>query len=281
MCSTCFLCTAGQLVHTLPEGPPVAGVTTLAEHIYVLRPKDGRDQIEEYDASSYRLQRCLTVPDIRGITDMTSCKHFLCLYISDPNVECIHRLNLKGNATKWPVSDKPYSLSVNARHNLVVTCNKVCKVKEFSPRGELVRDVTLPGDVVNPSHTIQLTNGQFVVCHGRHADAVHRVCVVSADGGQSVCTHGGQRGSDTGQYDVPAHMAVDDNDFVFVADVNNRRVTLLSPTLNYMRQVVSRDQVKWWPGRLCLDVQRRRLYVAETEWKHGELTAGRVVVFSV
>ena len=78
-------------------------------------------------------------------------------------------------------------------------------------------------------------------------------------------------------------MAVDDNEFVFVVDYRNRRVTLLSPTLEYVRQVVSCDQLKWGPSRQYLDVQRRRLYVADDEWdvdKH-EFTAGRVVVFSV
>jgi len=77
-------------------------------------------------------------------------------------------------------------------------------------------------------------------------------------------------------------LAVDDNEFVFVADLNNRRVTLLSPTLNYIRRVVSRDKLKWLPFHLHLDVQRRRLYVADNEPKgDGKFTAGRVVVFSV
>jgi len=53
--------------------------------------------------------------------------------------------------------------------------------------------------------------------------------------------------SGTGQYDVPVHLAVDDNEFVFVVDFGNRRVTLLSPTLEYVGQVVSRDQLKWLP----------------------------------
>jgi len=118
------------------------------------------------------------------------------------------------------------------------------------------------------------------VCHGYVHDAVNRVCVLNDDVTQIVHSHGGQRGLDTGQCYVPHHLAVDDNEFVFVADRDNRRVTLLSPTLNYIRQVVSSDQIKWWPGRLHLDVQRRRLYVAE-KWKDGEHTAGRVVVFSV
>jgi len=236
-------------------------VTTLGDQIYLLRRK-GRDEVEVYDAATYRLIHCLTVPDILSFADMTSCKHFLCLYIGDHIVKCIHRLDLQGNATKWPVSDKPQGLSVNADHNLIVTCPDVRKIKEFSPHGDLLRDVTLPDHVTNPWHAIQLTSCQFVVCHGDVSDQVHRVCMLSADGREIVCSHGGQPGSDTDQYDVPIHLAVD-NESVFVVDQNNGRVTLLSPTLNHTRQVVSRDQVKWGPRRLCLDVQRRRLYVAD------------------
>ena len=114
------------------------------------------------------------------------------------------------------------------------------------------------------------------LCHGGLDDPVHRVCIISADGRHIVHSHGGQRGSDTGQYDIPVHLAVDNNEFVFVADLNNRRVTLLSPTLHYVRQVVSSDKLKWHPVRLYLDVQRRRLYVTDGKW-----TSGRVVVFSV
>ena len=76
-------------------------------------------------------------------------------------------------------------------------------------------------------------------------------------------------------------MAVDNDEFVFVADFYNQRVTLLSPTLDYMRQVVSRDDLKWGPISVCLDIHRRRLYVADIEWKDGKFTRGRVVVFSV
>jgi len=257
---TCCLCTEGQLVHTLPEGLPVRAVTSLGEEIYLLRRKE-IDQVEVYDVISYRLLRCLTVPNIRGFYDMTSCEHFLCLYIADHFVKCIHRLDLQGKATVWPVNDRPTGLSVNTDHNLIVTCNKVRKIKEFSPRGDLLR--------------------QFIVCHGGPNDPIHRVCKISSDDCNVVQSHGGQPGSNIGQYNGPVHLAVDDNEFVFVVDINNRRVTSLSPTLDYIRQVVSRDQFKWWPGRLCLDVQRRRLYVADNEWKDGKPTAGRVVVFSV
>jgi len=77
------LCTEGEIVHTLPEGPPVDGVTTLGEQVYVLREKE-RDQVEVYDSITYSLLRCLNVPNLHRAADMTSCEHFLCLYISDP-----------------------------------------------------------------------------------------------------------------------------------------------------------------------------------------------------
>ena len=279
------LCTVGQVVHTLPEGRPVCGVTSLGDEVFVLREKVS-DHVEVYDVMTYRLKRCLTLTNAEAFADMTSCEHYHCVYIADHNVMCIHRLDvgLRGAITQWSVNDKPSGLSVNKVHNVLVACRVVRKIKEFSSHGVLLREMTLPDDVSStPCHAIQLTTGQFVVCHGSRTrgDAVHRVCLLGDDVTQIVHSHGGQRGSDTGQYDVPVHLAVDDNEFVFVVDLNNQRVTLLSPTLNYVRQVVSRDKLKWDPLRLHLDVQRRRLYVTDNEWKDGKWTAGRVVVFSV
>jgi len=272
---TCCLCTVGQAVHTLPEGELVFGVTSLADEIYVLRGK-ARDEVEVYDVITYRLQRRLTVPDLRSCTDMTSCEHYRCLYIASYIAECMHRLDVQGAVTRWDVNDKPQGLSVNAAHNVLITCDEVRKIKEFSSHGDLLRELTLPDHVINPWHAIQTRDGQFIVCHGVPDDAVHRVCKISVDGHDIVLSHGGQRGSDIGQYDGPTHLAVDSNDFVFVVDINNRRVTLLSPTLDYVRQVVSRDKLKGYPVSLYLDTQRRRLYVTD-----NYSTAGRVVVFSV
>jgi len=269
----------GQVVHTLPEGEDVWGVTSLVGEIYVLRDK-GRDEVEVYDVITYRLKRCLTVPNLRGYADMTSCELYCCIYISDPRAECIHRLDAHCQA-QWPVNDKPAGLSVNAEHNLLVTCRVARKIKEVTTDGHIVRTVCLPGDVINPWHTVQSRSGQFIVCHGQRDDAVNRVCMISADGRHIVHSHGGQKGSRTDQYNVPRHLAVDNDEFIFIADRDNRRVTLLSPTLHYVRQVVSSDQLKWDPMHVYLHTQKRILYVAENEWKDNKWTAGRVVVFRV
>jgi len=277
----------GQVVRTLPEGKPVFGVTLLGDGVYVLRRKltllrrKVRYQLEVYDIINYRLQRRLSVPNTRGLTDMASCKHYRCVYFADHADDCIHRLDVQGAFTRWAVNDEPAGISVNAAHNVLVACIDSRKIKEFSSLGDLLRELTLRDDVINPCHAIQTRNGEFIVCHGDLDDAVHRVCKISAYGRHAIKSHGGQRGSDIGQYDVPRHMAVDNNEFVFVADLNNRRVTLLSPTLGYIRQIVSRYNLKGFPSRLCLDIHRRRLYVIDSEFKDEEYTAGRVVVFSV
>jgi len=270
----------GQLVHILPEGEEVRGVTFLAGEIYLLREKE-RDQVEVYDVTTYRLQRCLTVPDAIWFTDMTSCEHNRCVYIGGYNGDCVHRLDVQGAVTQWDVNDSPRGLSVNAAHNVLVTCPRVRKIKEFSSHGDLLRELTLPDDVIRLWHAIQTRSGQFIVCHGRHDNPVHRVCMISADGRHIVHSHGGQRGSDTGQYNEPRRLAVDDNDFVFVADHYNRRVTLLTPTLEYVRQVVSRDQLKGKPWFLHLDTRQRLLYVADNRELDVGKWRGYLAVFSV
>ena len=219
------------------------------------------------------------MPNYRGIIDIISCEHYLCVHVCDPVVECIHRLDSQGEAaTQWPVNDIPAGLSVNTAHNLLVTCRLVCKIKEFSSHGDLQREITLPDDVINLHHAIQLTSGQFVVSHGRLGDPVNRVCVVTADGCQIVHSRGGQKGSSTGQCRVPRHLAVDSSECVLVADSNNRRVKLLSPTLSYIRDVVTYDLLKGLPCRLCLHEQSYRLYVTDNEYKNNRFTIGRVVV---
>jgi len=166
-----------------------------------------------------------------------------------------HRLHIQGAATQWPVYDAPTRLSMNAAHNVIVTCNVVRKIKEFSSHSDLLRELTLPEDVINPWHTIQSRSGQFIVSHGLGVDPINRKCMTSADCRHIVHSLGGQLGSDIGQYSVPNYLAVDDSEFVYVADFVNRRVTLLSPTLSYIRQILSSDKLQSVPELLYL--QRR------------------------
>jgi len=275
----------GRVIQTLPEGEPVWGVTSLDNNLYVLRDNKSSEQIEVYDIDSYHLLRHLTVPGLGIAYDMVACRHNRCAYISDFTHDSIHRVALSGaTVTHWPVNDTPARLSLTYRHGVLVSCREVRKIKEFSTDGQLLHVLTLPQDVVSPRHTIQLSSGQFIVCHGNHDDPLHRVCLIGSDG--SVVKSFGGPAPDSGSQHLhtPAHMAVDRNEFVFVADVNNDRVLLLSPQLTYVRDVVSREQCRWGPLRVHLDSDRRRLYVVDNKWKEHKYTtgaAGRVCVVSV
>jgi len=272
--------TVGRVIQTLPEAEPVWGVTSLDNHLYVFRGKRS-EEIKVYDIDdSYRLQRCLSVPGRGAVQDMVACGHNRCIYVSDKSH--IHRVAVAGDViTKWPVNDESTNfLSLTVTHNVLVTCCEVRKIKEFTTDGESIREIVLPQDVYSPLHTVQLSSGELIVCHGKGDDPLHRVCLVGSDG-QVVKSYGGPPGAGSQQMRVPVHMAVDGNDFIFVADQNNLTVFLLSPTLTYVREVVSREQLKGKPVRMSLDVHRRRLYVADIEWKGGKYTAGRVTVVNV
>ena len=269
------------MLHTLPEGNAVWGMTLLDKLLYVLRGKASQ-QISVYDMHSYRLQRRIKVPTLDDMADIIACADNCCLYISGCTDNCVHRVALQDvdvHVTMWPVNDVAACLSVTDTHSVLVTCDEVRKIKEFTTHGKLLRQIELPHDVVSPWHTIQLSSGEFIVCHGGPANPVHRVCLVGFDG-QVVKSYSGPAGSDSQQMKSPFHMAVDRNGFVFVIDLNNRRVLLLSPALTYVREVVSPEQLKWMPVRLYLDDDRRRLFVADNKCDAGK-TAGRVIVFSV
>ena len=269
------------MIQTLPEGEPVYGVTSLDNHLYVLRGNKSSEQIEVYNIDSYQLLHCLTVPELGAVHDIVACRHNRCAYISDITHNSVHSVALPdATVTQWPVDDEPAGLSLTHRQGVLVTCWKVRKIKEFSTDGQLLHELTLPQDAVSSRHAIELPGGEFIVCHGLPADPLHRVCLLGSDG-SLVTSFGGPQGSGSVQMHVPTHVAVDTNEFVFVADTNNRRVLLLSPALTYVRQVVSREHLRWWPVRVHLDSDRGRLYVADNERSDGRWISGRVVIVNI
>jgi len=264
----------GRVIRTLPRGNQVLGVTSLDNLLYVLRDGTPSSEIEVYDKDSYRLQRKFTVRGLDSAVDIVACSRHRCAYISDDVNDRVHRVALPADAIvhSWPVDDIPAGLSVTDSHSVLVTCPDVSKIKEFSTDGQLLCQLQLPGDIILPWHTVQLSSGQFIVCHGTPFDkeSLHRVCLLGSDG-QVVKSYGGLQGSGNQYMAVPIRLAVDRNQFVFVADRLNDRVLVLSPSLTYMREFLLGAEVEGWflstsqPTRLCLNEDKKRLYVADTK----------------
>ena len=251
-------------------------MTSVDDELFVLLDRDV-NQVAVYSIKAswftkdYRLLRHLKLRGFKPhrFSDMTSCVRHKCLYMSDFLSSCIHRYDLVSSATsKWSVPGSPYGLSVTSSCNLIITCqgepNKLVELSADS--GQCVREIALQVDIESPWHGVQLTTGQFVVCHGDLSSYLHRVCSVGDDG-KVTRSYGDESDSDFGPLDVPCHLAVDkDSQFIFVADQNNARVVLLSPTLEFVRYVTEELSS---PHRLCLDHTTRRLFVAQ--WQ-GDVT---------
>ena len=256
------------------------GITSLDNQLYLLRLYKDSEQIEVYDIDSYLLLHCLTIFGLGacGARDIVACGHNRCAYISDDNYynSCVHRVALPdARVTQWPVNDKPDTLSLTYRHGVLVTCQKVRKIKEFSTDGQLLHVLTLPNS--EPRHTVQLSSGQYMVC------GLGSMCLIDADG-SVIKWFRGPLGSDSReQMHEPLHMAVDRNGFIFVIDSRpNNRLLVLSPSLTYVCDAASLSGAYWEPERVYLDSDRGRVYVADNDCGNdGDDKPGQVCVFSV
>ena len=122
-------------------------------------------------------------------------------------------------------------------------------------------------DIVRPQHSIKLNTGQFLVSYrgtdlyrGFRNVCIHRVSLVG-DNGKVTRSYGYAGGSDVGEMNMPRHLAVDkDSHCVFVADRDNARVVLLSPTLEFVRYVI---EGLTDARRLYFNQATRRLFVGQ------------------
>jgi len=248
-------------------------VTSVDDELFVLLERVD-NQVAVYSINDYQLLRHLNLPGLKTHhdNDMTSCVRHKCLYVSDYCNKCIHMHDLASSARsaisrwwarrKWSVPGAPCGLSITpVGGNLLVTCKRPNKLVELSvDSGQRVREIALQSDMVQPWHGVQLTTGQYVVCHGEWRN-LQRVCIVNDDG-RVTLSYGGQTGSDVGHMEDPRHLAVDeDSQFIFVADSNNYRVVMLSPTLEFVRYI---SEGLSDPHRLYLHHTTRRLYVCQS-----------------
>ena len=249
-------------------GGSVTAVTSLDDEVFVARHKS--QNVEVYDAVTFHTRRHITVRGLGSHTyGMTACGRNKCLYLSSYLNDNVHRVELSGSKAvkKWSVASDPRGLSVNIVHNLVVACQGLNILQEYTTHGCVVREVCLRAHVTSPYHAIQLSTGDYVVGQNSLWDAVS---VVGVDG--QVLHRYGSETSDVGPMTNPRSLAVTKNDDVFVADCDNNRI--LSINNGCVQELaLSVDGGIQRPLGLCLDESRGRLYVGEYSGQH------RVLVF--
>jgi len=247
------------VTHSLPVRGLVEGVTRLASELYVILKGDS-DQIHVYTTDCQAV-RTISVEGLgkKGVCDIVACQQNNRLYLSNKEKNCIHVVAPKPSSskiTKWTLSDAPYGLSMMPAGHLLVTCAETNRLREFNPRGKLVRTITLETGISHTLHSVQLAGGGFVIC----CSVVSRVCVVDREG-RVERSYGGASGAGERQLSWPTHVAVDRDGFVFVADCDNARVVLLSPTLEFA-SVVLPNELQRRTNHVYVDDFADRLYAS-------------------
>ena len=244
----------------------IQGVTRLFDKLYVLHTRDA-DQVEVYTTEpEYMPVRCISVSglDNIGVCDIVSCEQNKSLYLSNKNKKHIHVIVPKGNSSKtskWTLSEIPCGLSATLTGNLLVTCLQSRKLLELSPRGKCIRTIIPDSEFPSPIHSIQLASGNFVICFFGGAVSgltmqTAAVCIVNPEGKVEQSYAGGEV-----QLNYPTHIAVDKDDFVYVADRNNARIVLLSPSLKFVSLVLP-NELQRRTNHVYIDHAASRLYAS-------------------
>jgi len=262
------------VIHVIPEGDGVGGVTSLGDDVFVV-PIYRQHKIQVYDAKTFTLQRHITLPGRGdGCFGLVACPYNNCLYASDSDNDIVHRVDLSASnaVMKFSVARGPIGLSVNIEHNLLVVSQVERKLQIFTTHGTLLQNIQLQDDIERPRNGVQLPTGQFLVSH---SGSSHRVCLVGVDGAV-VRSYGGQQGSELTQMNGPAGLAVDREGRVLVADEHNNRLLVMDQSLSSAREMSVSvgegvDEGLKGPRSLWYDQSRRCLYI-------GEWCGGRVIV---
>lgn len=98
--------------------------------------------------------------------------------------------------SRWHVIETPKTLSVTSFGSSVLIAFEDSQlVREYTPDGLVVREITMDGLHGSPTHVIQLDVDRFVVSQGTPGrDGLHRVCLFDEDG-KLLQSFGGERGS--------------------------------------------------------------------------------------
>jgi len=257
----------------------VQGVTQLFNELFILLDRDV-DQVEVYTTwGDYMRLRSLTIPGLGlGVCDIVSCEQNRCLYLSNIAKDNIHVVVPRGNSgkfSKWTLSETPCGLSITVAGNLLVTAVRSRRLLEFNPRGKCIRAISLDSELEQPYHAIQLVSGSFVLCCVGGSAGLHRVCMVSEEGKLKRC-YGSTSGAGKGQLSHATHIAVDKDEFVYVADRDNERIVLLSPSLQFVSFVLP-NELRQQTNHVYVSHASRCLYASSTTHMFDTLRRRSVV----
>ena len=243
--------------HALPFNPQTVAIWNDKLYLPVSKSSD----IRVYNVEPFTYLKTITVNGMKRPSDIVADEH--ALYISEFEDKLIHRIQLpEESVSNWTVGGIESKLSIAKNGNVIVASWRPARIFEYTSFGNLVREIVVnrfDANLIGLQHAIQLEGDKFLVCHT--TSTRHRVCMIDYYGRVINC-YGGNKGSGIGQLDLPSHLAIDRNGFIFVLDRDNNRIVQLNSLLEYISEIEIQK-----PVRILLNEDRRRLYVIENNNK--------------
>ena len=249
---------AATLVTSLSGTAHVLAIAHLDNQMFVSRYQV--TPVSVYDTMSFQLLRQITFSGLgyRKFGLATSAINNY-LYISDRLNQCIHRVDLSVTNTvskvTWSVPDSPWGLSMtNTGNFLVVIGSSYNIIREYTPGGSLVREVT---SSFSMWYVAQVNNYQMMFGTTNGLTKV-------ATNGTVIKSFGSAPGSGLTQMNDARCFVVDSNGFIIAADRNNNRILVIDPTVTTAHALILPVNIALQqPYPIDLDQSRGRLYIGE------------------
>lgn len=267
----------------LNVGSDVSGVTEANQQGYVAvatNNKNNLTAIKLFQSTTFHKQKDLSVDcstdnhNRISAKDIASCWTNGTIYILDELTSSVTKIiDVDTPVPKWLSLTNHYPILSVTWDCKVLFINKLL----YSIDLYYVEDgrqssspLPLKTTLTTLLHAVQLRSGNFLISgifaiSGITDNSMHRVCILSFEGYIGNC-FGSYPGNGADQLHNPVHMAVDEQDRVFVADYANKRVLLLDPELKTHKVLLSHEEDNiLGPTRLHYSPNTKRLFVGYGE----------------
>ena len=120
-----------------------------------------------YDINTLAHRRKIRVEGLVNGWDIVADANVL--YVSEVGAKLIHRIQLSDETSShWSVDSEWLTMSINKKGNVVVSCQDLNKIIEYTPTGKYVREIKLNAigrTIEGLRHVIQLDDNRFLICH--------------------------------------------------------------------------------------------------------------------
>ena len=267
-----------KLSETIPtvDTKQMTGLAWLEGEIYVIT-KDSNtvhvypdlEPLDGFEEDNIKLE------GMKKPWDMAVSKLSRSVFISDRDNRCLWRIQMPGRKiSRWEVALMPCTMSTSSSDMLIVCVfDRHYYLTLYRPSDVMfIEQISLPPEVKGLTCAVQMLNGNFVISYSMKNDSdSYIISELSADGKNFIRSFDQpSTGSNQLNYWTPIQLSIDEDENIFVADLENDRVVLLNSRLTGVQILLKRDQhsIKE-PVRLCYVREKQQLIVGQERVEGG------------